>query len=122
MATKKAPGKKAAGSGTVAEKPAVKAAAKKAPANMAVDLQASGGEQPKAAAHAGTQPAAQAGTQPVAQGGPQASSQTAAKAAPKAHPTQHDIQVQAYLLWERDGKKHGHHDRYWQQAERELRG
>lgn len=50
---------------------------------------------------------------------------TVAAAAPqtgagKARPSHHDIEVQAYLLWERDGKKHGHHDQYWQQAEREL--
>ena len=45
---------------------------------------------------------------------------TAAKAAPKHQPSHHDIAVQAYLLWERDGKNHGHQDHYWKQAEREL--
>ncbi|HLI76937.1 MAG TPA: DUF2934 domain-containing protein [Acidobacteriaceae bacterium] len=44
----------------------------------------------------------------------------AAEAAPKGHPSHHDISVRAYLLWERDGKKHGHHDHYWKQAEKEL--
>lgn len=40
----------------------------------------------------------------------------------KAHPSHHDIATHAYLLWERDGKKHGHQDHYWKQAEQELRG
>ena len=42
------------------------------------------------------------------------------KAAAKAKPTHHDIELRAYLLWERDGKKHGQHDSHWHQAEKEL--
>ena len=74
------------------EAPAAKPAAKKAAAKKTVDVQASA---------------------------PAEAAKTPAKAA-KAHPSQHDISVQAYLLWERDGKKHGHQEHYWKQAEQEL--
>ena len=103
MATKKSASKKAAGSDGTADTPAVKAASKKTAvkktaakksAEKTVDLQASGGNTHESA---------------VAKG-------------PKAHPSHDDIATHAYLLWERDGKKHGRHDHYWKLAEEELRG
>lgn len=95
MATKKSASKKTAGSEAAAEKTAAKKApAKKTAATKTTDLQASAPEQ----THKGAEKTA------------------------KAHPSHHDISVRAYLLWEQDGKKHGHHDQYWKQAERELLG
>ena len=104
MATKKVAGKKAAGSEAKVEAPAVKAAsktsavkktaAKKTPSKT-VDVQGSAAES-KGHGHE-------------------------AKGA-KASPSHEDIARHAYLLWERDGKKHGHHEQYWKRAEEELRG
>lgn len=93
MATKKSASKKtAATEANAAKVPATKTAAKKTAAKKTAT---------KAAAVEHTQaPAVHA----------------------KAKPTRHDIEVQAYLLWERDGRKHGHHDQYWHQAEKELNG
>ena len=100
MATKKSASKKAAGTEAAAEKntAAKKSPAKKTAAKKATDLQASAPEQTTKAA-----------------------SKTASHTE-KAHPSHHDIEIRAYLLWEQDGKKHGHHDQYWKQAERELMG
>jgi hypothetical protein len=33
---------------------------------------------------------------------------------------QRRIEEIAYLLWEQEGKPHGHHDRHWQEAERRF--
>ena len=102
MATKKSASKKSTGSDAAVETPAVKAASKKTAVKKTaakktpektVDVQAGAAE---THGHA-----------------------TEAK---KAHPSHHDIATHAYLLWERDGKKHGHQDHYWKQAEQELRG
>ncbi len=95
MATKKSASKKATGTETAAAEktaPAKKTAAKETAAKTA-STQTASPEQPKAAAKIA-----------------------------KSKPTHHDISVQAYLIWEREGKKHGHHDQYWQQAEKELHG
>ncbi len=36
--------------------------------------------------------------------------------------TAHDeIARRAYELWEREGRSHGHHERHWREAERQLR-
>ncbi len=95
MATKKSASKKAAGTEVAAEKTvAKKAPAKKTAAKKTTEGQESAPEQTTKAADKTT----------------------------KAHPSHHDISVRAYLLWERDGKKHGHHDHYWKQAEQELKG
>ena len=99
MATKKSASKKSAGTEAAAEKTAAKKApAKKTAATKTTDLQASAPEQTTKAA-----------------------SKTTGHTE-KAHPSHHDISVRAYLLWEQDGKKHGHQDHYWKQAERELMG
>ena len=97
MATKKAAARKSATSEPATQMPvktpAKKTAAKKTAAK-GLDVQASSTEsQPKPAA---------------------------AKSAEKHRPSHGDISVQAYLLWERDGKKHGREDHYWKQAERDL--
>ena len=95
MATKKSVAKKAAAVSEPAAKTAAKkVAVKKTAAKGTVDVQASGTE---------SQPGA-----------------TATSAA-KTGPSHHDISVQAYLLWERGGRKHGGHEHDWQQAEQELR-
>ncbi len=105
MATKKSASKKTTGTEPAAEKTAAKKApAKKTAAKKTVDVQASASDQ-----------ASQPGTEA------RSTAKTAAKTA-RPHPSHHDISVRAYLLWEQDGKKHGHHDHYWTQAERELLG
>ena len=101
MATKKSASKKSAGTEAAAEKTAAtKVSAKKVAAKKTTDLQASAPEPTTA----------------------KAAAKTPEKTAGKPHPSHHDISLRAYLLWEQDGKKHGHHDHYWKQAERELKG
>lgn len=85
--------KKSAGKKTEAVEPAAKAApAKKTAAKKTAAPKTTEASQPKAA--------------------------TATTS--KGKPTHHDIERHAYLLWEREGKPHGHHDKFWHQAEREL--
>lgn len=96
MATKKSAVKKTAGVETGTETAAVKTAAKKTAAKKV---------------------AAKKTVEAVPES--QSTGAGAGKKA-KAQPTHHDVSVRAYLLWERDGRKHGHHDHYWKQAEQEL--
>ncbi len=104
MATKKSAGKKATGAEAKVETP-VKAAGKTAAAKKTVE---------KKTPEKTVDVQASAAAETHGHG-------TETKSA-KAHPSHHDIATHAYLLWERDGKKHGHHDHYWKQAEQELRG
>ena len=97
MATKKSASKKTAGAEAGTATPAEKKGAGKGAAKKTA------AKQTPAKKAAGEAPAAER-----------------AHTMAKAKPTHHDISVQAYLLWERDGRKHGHHDQYWQQAEKEL--
>lgn len=42
---------------------------------------------------------------------------------PRANASVHDqIARRAHELWEQDGRPHGHHERHWLEAERQLRG
>ena len=95
-----------------------KAASKKVAEGIAAPEKAAAHSAAPAKAAAKTSPAKKVEASPAAE---QPRTQAAVKAA-KARPSHHDVSVQAYLLWERDGKKHGHHDHYWQLAERELAG
>ncbi len=99
MVTKKSAAKK-----TVAEDQATpaKAAAKKTVAKKTAAKKTAAGQHPSE-------------TQTAAAEQPKA-------AAHKAKPTHHDIELHAYLLWERDGKPHGNHVDYWHRAEKELHG
>lgn len=96
MATKKIANKKIAATETTESKPAAKVAAKK------------------------TMAAKPTGTTVSLHAAAAAKSEAPAKAKPQ--PSHHDIETHAYLLWEREGKRHGHHDQYWQRAEHELKG
>ena len=100
MATKKSPSKKAVTEAVPEKTAAKKTAAKKTAAPKVADVPS-----PVAAHPSSAEPTKAAGHK-----------------AEKAKPTHHDIAVQAYLLWERDGKKHGHHVDYWHKAEKELQG
>lgn len=102
MATKKSASKKSTGSEAVVETPAVKAAGKKTAEKKTAAK--------KTMEKTVDVPSSAKGTQ-----GHGAETK-------KAHPSHHDIATYAYLLWERDGKKHGHHEHYWKLAEQELRG
>jgi hypothetical protein len=33
-----------------------------------------------------------------------------------------EVRARSYLIWEREGQRHGHADEYWRQAEKEIVG